>query len=191
MSKDENALVDFEKAYWDQATKIFRESKGKDSKKLDKFLTGWETPNAVKLYCESKKAEATKEYASRFGRILEKIEIAMSVGDVAMKGAPESVGLAWMGIRFCLASVSDDYATFEIFGQACLDITGIVISCAVFAQVYGPSRDIGALDTKAISSQVTERIPQIYAEILDFSFEVKRYLGDNKGGTCLCQLCYE
>jgi hypothetical protein len=106
----------------------------------------------------------------------------MSVGDIAMKGAPESIGLAWMGIRMCLSTLSDDFTTFGIFGQASLDIMGIMISCAVFSKMYGPSRNIEALDTKSIHAQVTERIPKVYAAILDFSFSVKKYRNQHRGG---------
>ncbi|KAH4357885.1 hypothetical protein HBH99_256510 [Parastagonospora nodorum] len=56
----------------------------------------------------------------------------MTAGDIAMKGAPESVGLAWMGVRMCLSALTDDHTTFCIFGQASMDILGIMISCAKY-----------------------------------------------------------
>lgn len=131
----ENEIIEFEKAYWREAIELFKESSDADEKQTANFLKEWDRPEQVKSFFESTKQRADKEYSPRFARILEKMEVAMSVGDIAMKGAPESVGLAWMGVRMCLSTLSDDHATFGIFGQASLDIMGIMISCAVFSRM--------------------------------------------------------
>jgi hypothetical protein len=182
MADMEKAIIDFEKKYWREAIEMFKESSDRDEKQTAGFLTEWDRPEEVKNFFENTKRHADEQYSPRFGRILEKIGIAMSAGDIAMKGAPESVGLAWMGVRMCLSTLADDYATFGIFGQAALDIMGIMISCAVFSQMYGPTRKIEALNTKEIHSQVTTRIPIVYAAILDFSFSVKKYKSQHRGG---------
>ena len=83
-----------------------------------------------------------------------------------------------MGIRLCLHSVADDFSTFNIFGVACSDIIGILISCAVYGRMYGVPR--GPESFQEIHDQVCDRIPKIYAEILDFSFSVKKHMGRNK-----------
>ena len=64
-------------------------------------------------------------------------------------------------------------------GSACSDIIGILISCAVFSRMYGPSRGIESF--QEIHTQVTDRIPIIYAEILDFSFSLKKHMSRSKG----------
>ena len=113
----------FERAYWEKARKSFKQGRmqGKkdkeDEKKLDDFLKDWSTPQETKELCKKVQKEADDEYSPSVGGILEKIEFAMSVGDLAIKSAPESVGLAWMGIRWCLRSVEDDFATFQTFGK--------------------------------------------------------------------------
>lgn len=178
----EKAIVDLEKSYWSEAIELFRGDRSRDEKQTANFLKEWERPEAVKGFFENTKRRADKEYSPRFGRILEKVEVAMSVGDIAMKGAPESVGLAWMGVRMCLSTLSDDHSTFEVFGQAAMDILGIMISCAVFSKMYGPTKDVQGLDTKDLHAQVTSRIPKVYSAILDFSFSVKQYLNQHRGG---------
>ncbi|KAH3907630.1 hypothetical protein HBH56_185620 [Parastagonospora nodorum] len=177
----EKAIVDFEKEQWREAMELFKESSDRDESRTASFLREWDRPTVVKEFFENTKRSADKEYSPRFGRILEKIEVAMTAGDIAMKGAPESVGLAWMGVRMCLSALTDDHTTFCIFGQASMDILGIMISCAVFSRMYGPSRNIEALGTREIYLQVTERIPKVYAAILDFSFSVKKYRSQHAG----------
>lgn len=115
--------TNFERLYWEKARKNFKQaSKDKDEeKKRDEFLKERSTPQEANELCKATQKKAGDEYAPSLGGILEKIEIAMSVGDLAIKSAPESVGLAWMGIRLCLHSVADDFATFNIFGTPSQD----------------------------------------------------------------------
>ena len=63
----------------------------------------------------------------------------MKVGDLAMKSAPENVGLAWTGIRvgLCLHSVENDFVTFNLFSGTAADIIGILISCRAYRKTYG------------------------------------------------------
>src|ERR1700721_2590769 len=132
----------FEQLNWAKARKIFKDGqKGKtDEKKLDEFLKERASLQDAKEACKATQKAAGEEYAPALGGILEKIDIAMSVGDLAIKSAPESVGLVGMEIRLCLHSVADDFSTFNIFGAACSDIIGILISCAVYGRMYGVPR---------------------------------------------------
>ncbi|KAF2761902.1 hypothetical protein EJ05DRAFT_496790 [Pseudovirgaria hyperparasitica] len=179
----DSVTPNYERLYWEKARKAFKAGRldkdgEKTESKIDDFLKERSTPQEARELCKATKQAAGEEYSASLGGILEKIEIAMQVGDLAIKSAPESVGLAWMGIRLCLHSVADDFSTFSIFGQACSDIIGIMISCAVFGKMYGPSRGVNSFHE--IHSQVTDRIPKVYTEILDFSYSVKKHMGHNK-----------
>lgn len=57
-----------------------------------------------------------------------------------------------------------------------------MISCAMFARMYGPSRGIESF--QEIHTLVTDRIPIVYTEILDFSFSVKKYMSKPKACKC-------
>lgn len=116
--------IDFESMYWKKARANFKQARSSDkddAKKLDAFLKEWATPQDTRDLCKSVQKAAADEYSPSLGGILENIEIAMSVGDLAIKAAPESVGLAWMGIRLCLRCVADDFATFNIFGEITIE----------------------------------------------------------------------
>lgn len=119
---DKAETFDFERMYWEKARRNFklaRIQKDKDDeKKLNEFLKDWSTPQETKELCKSVQKAAGDEYSPSLGGILEKIDFAMTVGDLAIKSAPESVGLAWMGIRLCLHAVANDYTTFTIFGRS-------------------------------------------------------------------------
>jgi len=89
---------------------------------MAEFLAQYGTAQQAKASCGEAQAKAKKEYKPVVGGILSKIKIFMKVGDLAIKSEPESVGLAWAGIRFCLHTIEDDFATFSLFSGAAADI---------------------------------------------------------------------
>ncbi|KAI9694998.1 MAG: hypothetical protein M1822_000615 [Bathelium mastoideum] len=172
--------VDFESLNWQKAKSLFIEARGAkdDQGKLDQFLQGWTSVQDAKDMCIATKNQASKEYAPMLGSILNKIDMASKVGDLAMKSAPESVGLAWMGVKLCLHSIMDDFATCQLFGVACSDIIGILISCACYGRMFSVPK--GPESFREIHSQIVDRIPEIYSNILEVSFSVKKYMSHNK-----------
>lgn len=130
------AEMDFEAWTWQAARDVFEHQRGhKDKKAMEDFLRQQESPSLAKVSCIEASNKASKQYAPGIGGVLSKIEAFMKVGDVAMTTAPESVGLAWMGIRLCMHSVEDDFATFNLFSGAASDIIGILISCRVYGKM--------------------------------------------------------
>jgi hypothetical protein len=85
-----------------------------------------------------------------------------------------------MGVRLCLHSIEDDFATFQLFSAACADIIGIMISCRVFGKMYG-SENNGIEGFQELHSKVIDYIPGIYADILDFSYLVKKHMSQRTG----------
>jgi hypothetical protein len=137
---DKRDAISFEEQNWESARQKFLiNHKSSDHQaRLQEFLSDRITITEAKEACKASQSKAKAEYRPTLGSIMEKIEIAMKVGDLAIKSAPESIGLAWAGIRLCLHSVEDDYATFATFATACKDIVGILISCSVYGEMYEP-----------------------------------------------------
>ncbi|KAL9621124.1 MAG: hypothetical protein Q9160_004375 [Pyrenula sp. 1 TL-2023] len=168
--------VDFESYNWNNARAAFMQ-RHKDNEKRQKFLKKQTTGSAVKEKCLELQNTSDRKYSKGLGGILSKVDALMKVGDLAIKSAPESVGLAWMGVRLCLHSVQDDFATFQVFSQACADVIGIMISCRVYGKMYGHPE--GPSDFQELHSKVVEYIPTIYASILDFSYAVQKHTDKN------------
>lgn len=103
----------------------------------------------------------------------------MRVGDVAMKGAPESVGLAWMGIRLCMHSVLEDVTTFGLFSGTASDIIGIMISCRVYGKMYGGRSGVQVPEFKETHDKVVDYISAIYYNILEFSYSMSKQMDRN------------
>lgn len=162
----------FERNNWIEARRRFK-TKEKDTEQLRLFLKSETTRSSVKQTCEELREKSDNEYRQGFGSILANIDALMNVGDLAIKSAPESIGLAWMGIRMCLHAVQGDWASFQLFSGACSDIIGIMISCRVYGKMWGGEADVR--DFQELHAQVADYIPTIYTKILEFSYAVHRY----------------
>ena len=187
MNQFSPAEMEFEARNWRAARDVFQNKRGhKDKKAMADFLTQQESPQQAKASCIEASNKASKQYAPGVGGVLSKMEAFMNVGDVAMKTAPESVGLAWMGIRLCMHSVEDDFATFNLFCGAASDIIGILISCRLYGKMYGgDSGQKGLQDFQELHQKVVDYIPGIYTEILEFSYQMSKQMGRNMGSRLL------
>lgn len=172
------AEVNFEANNWAAARDNFQKGH-KDKKAMAEFLAHQTTPQQARSSCLEAQTRANSQYNPGLGGVLSKIETFMKVGDLAMKSAPESVGLAWTGIRLCLHSVEDDFATFNLFSGAAADIIGILISCRVYGKMYGGHK--GPEDFQELHKKVVEYIPGIYTDILSFSYAMNKHMGRNTG----------
>lgn len=174
--------LDFEARNWMAARSRFQTQSRHDNERVAEFLSAHETPNQAKEYCMNMKMRASKECAPAIGGVLAKIEAFMKIGDVAMNSAPESVGLAWMGIRLCMHSIQDDFATFSLFSGAASDMVGILISCRAYGKMFGgDGGPKGLPDFQELHQKVVNYIPKIYSDILEFSYQMRKHMGRNIG----------
>jgi hypothetical protein len=175
--------LDFDDKAWASAREKFlagrRQKKRADTEEaLQDFLRQSCSPQDARKYVSDVQKEKP-QYQAALGAIMTKIDAFMQVGDLAIKSAPESVGLAWAGIRLCLHSVQDDFATFSQYNDACGDMIGILINCTVYGGMYGKPH--GAKILEEIHRQVLDCIPDIYAGLLDFNYSMRKHTQTNRG----------
>jgi hypothetical protein len=171
------AALDFESATWRDAVNNFRLREHKE-KRVEEFLKVYTTPQAVAQTLRERQREAPNQYGPVLTKVLGKIDIFLAAGDIAVKGAPESVGLAWTGISLALGSMQDDFATFQLFSSACVDIIGIMVSCRLFGRMFQTSK--GPPEFFEIQDATRNAIPKVYANILEFSYQMFKYMDRNK-----------
>lgn len=175
------AAFDFEQQTWREAVTTFQMS-GHRKDRMDEFLKLYTTPQAVQQTCRERQREIPSQYGPVMAKILGKIDIFLAAGDIAVKGAPESVGLAWMGISLALGSVQDDFATFQVFSGACVDIIGIMVSCRLFGKMFAYPKE--PAEFVEIQEKVRDSIPKVYGSILEFSYKMFKYMDRNKFCKC-------
>lgn len=175
-----DALIQFQ----NEARSKYTDSK--DQELLQEFLRERATPEETMQAAGSLKADAGKKYGSRkvgdttipetwISNIMGNINNFVEVGNYAMKGAPESVGLAWFAVKLTLSAIQNNYELYTFFGTGLVDITEIMIIIPHYDRLYD---ERSKQDWKAspVLEKMFKDIKSTYAAVLQFSFSIKRHL---------------
>jgi hypothetical protein len=171
-------VSEFELQAWNKALEIFRGGGAHRIDRIDEFLQTHKTPQDVKKVCLERKQKSSEASGTIMAKIFSKIDIFLNAGNIAVKAAPESIGLAWTGISLVLGSVQDDYQTLQVFGSGCANIIGIMITCRVFTRMF--TIQSGPEDLYEIQRKVIDEVPKLYAKILEFSYQAWKFVGKNQ-----------
>jgi hypothetical protein len=115
-----------------------RYSDSKDLEMLRDFLAQQSTPEEARIAAGNLKTDASKKWGSHkvgdteipavwVDKIMANIGNFVAVGNYAMIGAPESVGLAWFAVKLTLSAIQSNYDLYTFFGSGLTDISEIMI----------------------------------------------------------------
>ncbi|KAG0636269.1 hypothetical protein HOY80DRAFT_372781 [Tuber brumale] len=166
---------------WDKGKYIFHEKlkteEGGTLAQVQQFLSATTTIKQALEVGESTKKKAEGKYSGRIGRILKKMQFFAQFGDIAIQHNPETTALVWAAFRMMLQLAVNDLETCEFLTSACDDIAGTIFMCEVYERRYVQVMHDEETD---IAQKVVERIPPLYAIILEFSYEARRHLSRGK-----------
>lgn len=111
--------------------------------------------------------------------IMDNINRFVSITDYAMKGAPETVGLAWFAIKQVLNAVQNNYKLYGFFGSALGDITEMLVIIRTYDKLYD-ERSNASWKASDVVGELFKQIRLVYQAILDFSFSVRKHLAAGK-----------
>jgi hypothetical protein len=128
----------------------------------------------------SKKMGDAEIPAAWIDKLMGNIGNFVAVGNYAMTGAPESVGLAWFAVKLTLSAIQSNYELYTFFGSALTDISEIMIIIPHYDRLYD-ERSKANSKNEWKPSPVVEKLFQdiihAYAAVLNFSFSIRRHLG--------------
>jgi hypothetical protein len=132
---------------YEEGLQIFRSDFKKshpDSKyesQLHEYLKARNSADDARRSCQSLSTETEKKYSGVIkvgdteiltkkwiSRIMSNIGNFILVGNVAMTGAPESVGLAWFAITKALGAIQSNFQLYALFGSGLTDITEMLVT---------------------------------------------------------------
>ena len=177
---------------WEEARDQFiqqLQSQNVDRQTIDQFLQDKATSDDAKRSALALQTDSDKKYGQAkvadkaipgkwISLIMENIDKFVAIGNYAMKGAPETVGLAWFAVKQVLNGIQNNYKLYTFFGTALSNITEMMVLIRTYDKLYD---DRKTADWKAsdIVGELFKQIRNVYAAILDFSFSVKKHI---KGG---------
>lgn len=169
------------------------EARYKDNKDLEllrDFLTQNSSPEEAQAAAGALKTKTSEKWgAKRVGdteipaawidTLMANIGNFVAVGNYAMTGAPESVGLAWFAVKLTLSAIQSNYDLYTFFGSSLTDISEIMIIIPHYDRLYDErAKAVSHAEWK--SSPVVDKLFQdiidAYAAVLDFSLSIRRHL---------------
>ncbi len=162
---------------------------GVETQTVDQFLQDKAASEDVRHSCLSLQADSERKYGQVeiagkgipkkwIARIMDNVGKFVAVGDIAMKGAPETVGLAWFAIKQVLNAVQNNYKLYDFFGLALTNITEMLVLIRTYDKIYD-ERKRSNWQPSDVVGELFSQIRNVYAAILDFSYSVKKHI---KGG---------
>ncbi|KAM7211429.1 ankyrin-3 [Rhypophila decipiens] len=108
-------------------------------------------------------------------KIMGNIGTFVEAGNIAMKGAPESVGMAWFAVKLTLTAIQNNYELYSFFGSGLGDITEIMIVVRHYDRLYD-ERANAKWKPSPLVEKLFGDVISAYEAVLDFSFAVRRHL---------------
>lgn len=157
-----------------------RYTKSKDNETLRDFLSLWGSPEDAQKAVDSLKADASKKRDTKkvgnieipskwIDSIMDNISNFVTIGNYAMEGAPESVGLAWFAFKLTLSAIQSNYDLYPLFASGLTDISQIMILILHYDQLYDKrSRAETEWKQSAIEDKFFNSIISAYVAVLSF-----------------------
>ncbi|KAI1394348.1 ankyrin repeat-containing domain protein [Hypoxylon trugodes] len=108
--------------------------------------------------------------------ILESVGTFVQIGNYAMTGAPESVGLVWFAVKLTLTAIQSNYELYALFGSGLTDTTDLMIIITQYDRLYD-QRSNPDWKPNPLIEKLFEDIIVAYLSVLRFAFAVKQHLG--------------
>lgn len=116
---------------WEEARDAFvrqLRSQKVDGQSMDQFLQDRATPEDTRRSARALQTDSDRKIPARWiVRIVDNIDIFVVIGDLAMKEAPETIGLAWFATKLLLNALQRKYRLYTFFGNALSNITDMMM----------------------------------------------------------------
>lgn len=168
-----------------------RYTESKDLAIFRDFLAQQGSPEEAREAAAALRDDTGKKYGSKkvgdaeipgawIDQIMSNIGNFVTVGNYAMTGAPESVGLAWFAVKLTLSAIQSNYDLYNFFGAGLTDISEIMILIPHYDRMYDERERAKAEKADFRPSPVLDKLYQdivsTYAAVLNFSLSIKRHL---------------
>ncbi len=171
---------------WRQAREIFLNSLGArqaDKEKIRDHTTLDELMKSLRLA----HAKAATSYGPKFvgkpiefklGRVLQRLDYLLRIGDEAMRFAPESASYVWSAFRLIFAGFVKDFETCQFLADTIDTVSNIIFVCGIYARRQLKKLSAFTKQTKMLGDEILKRIPALLGLVLSFAYEARKLMLD-------------
>ncbi|KAL8665296.1 MAG: hypothetical protein Q9202_002347 [Teloschistes flavicans] len=168
---------------WEEARDVFirqLRNQNVDGHSIDQFLQDKATPDDTRRSAKALQTDSDRKIPAQWiVRVMDNIDKYVALGDLAMKAAPETVGLAWFATTLVLNAVQNNYKLYAFFGNALSNITEMMVLIRTYDKLYDQRKTKGWNPSDTVDELFTQ-IRNVYVAILDFSYSVRMHIKAGK-----------
>ncbi|RYP08536.1 hypothetical protein DL764_001867 [Monosporascus ibericus] len=173
---------------WNQAREIFlRSLKSRDAKKEEPRDDTATLENTIKSLRQAQD-KAAVAYGAKFvgkpiefklGRVLQRLEVLVQMGDQAMQFAPETASYVWSAFRILFAGFLKDFETCQLLADQIDAMSDIVFICDVYAKRQVKRVAAITNQVEIIADKILQKIPELLSLVLMFAYHARKLVLDH------------
>ncbi|KAL9586770.1 MAG: hypothetical protein Q9203_003742 [Teloschistes exilis] len=147
-----------------------------DCQSIDQFLEDRATPEDTRRSAGALQTNSDRKIPARWiVRIMDSIDKFVVIRDLAMKEAPETIGLAWFANKLLLNALQSNYRLYTFFGNALSNITEMMVLIRTYDNLCDQRKTTG-WNPSDMAGELFLQIRNVYVAILDFSYSVRKHI---------------
>ncbi|RYP70657.1 hypothetical protein DL769_004903 [Monosporascus sp. CRB-8-3] len=173
---------------WNQAREIFlRSLTSRDAKKEELRDDTATLENTIKSLRQAQDKAATA-YGAKFvgkpiefklGRVLQRLEVLVQMGDQAMRFAPETASYVWSAFRMLFAGFLKDFETCQLLADQIDTMSDIVFICEVYAKRQVKRVAAMTNQVEILADKILQKIPELLSLVLKFAYHARKLVLDH------------
>ncbi|RYP47735.1 hypothetical protein DL768_006271 [Monosporascus sp. mg162] len=173
---------------WNQAREIFLTSlTSRDAKKEELRDDTATLENTIKSLRQAQD-KAAVAYGAKFvgkpiefklGRVLQRLEVLVQMGDRAMQFAPETVSYVWSAFRILFAGFLKDFETCQLLADQIDTMSDIVFICEVYAKRQVKRVAVLTNQVEILADKILQKIPELLSLVLMFAYHARKLVLDH------------
>ncbi|RYP72983.1 hypothetical protein DL770_007863 [Monosporascus sp. CRB-9-2] len=173
---------------WNQAREIFlRSLTSRDAKKEELRDDTATLENTIKSLRQAQD-KAAVAYGAKFvgkpiefklGRVLQRLEVLVQMGDRAMQFAPETVSYVWSAFRILFAGFLKDFETCQLLADQIDTMSDIVFICEVYAKRQVKRVAAMTNQVEILADKILQKIPELLSLVLLFAYHARKLVLDH------------
>ncbi|RYP25263.1 hypothetical protein DL765_000144 [Monosporascus sp. GIB2] len=185
MGVDSENVLEF---LWGQAREIFlRSLSSRDAKKEELRDDTATLENTIKSLRQAQD-KAAVAYGAKFvgkpiefklGRVLQRLEVLVQMGDQAMQFAPETASYVWSAFRILFAGFLKDFETCQLLADQIDTMSDIVFICEVYAKRQVKRVAAMANQVEMLADKILQKIPELLSLVLLFAYHARKLVLDH------------
>lgn len=115
----------------------------------------------------------------KLGRVLQRLEYLVKIGDEAMCYSPETVSYTWSAFHMIFAGLLKDFETCRSLVNSVDTISDVIFVCEIYVKRQMQKLPVSTEEVQLLTDKVLDKIPMLLSLVLKFAYEMRKLVLDH------------